>query len=165
MLRRADLVVLVLVCLTPTAWAAVDCSAAAVARQPLALPATVTAPLAAELQVRNAQLGMPSGGLAATYSFEQSAERVLQRLRIDGCQDVTAAVAAPTASALSAAADPAAYQPQTAHDNTPWRFDMTQGGKNMTAEEFDAWMKARGVRVVRPRAQAVPAAVVEPEVK
>jgi hypothetical protein len=25
---------------------------------------------------------------------------------------------------------------------------MTQNGKRMTADEFDAWMKARGVRVV-----------------
>lgn len=158
MLRRTDLAVVLLACCSPAAWAAVDCSTAAVTRQPLALPATVTAPLAAELQVRNAQLGMPSGALAATYTFEQSAERVLQRLRIDGCQNVAAAVAAPTASALTAAADPAAYQPQTQHDNTPWRFDMTQDGKRMTAEEFDAWMKARGVRVVRPRAEATPAA-------
>lgn len=28
------------------------------------------------------------------------------------------------------------------------RFNMTQGGKKMSAEDFDAWMKARGVRVV-----------------
>lgn len=27
------------------------------------------------------------------------------------------------------------------------RFDMQQGGRSMTAEEFDAWMKARGIRV------------------
>lgn len=165
MLRTADLAVVFLACtaISP-AWAGMDCSAAAVARQPLSLPSTVTAPLAAELQARNAQLGMPSGGLAGTYSFEQSAERVLQRLRIDGCQNVAAAVAVPTASAQVAAVDPAAYQPQTEHDNTPWRFDMTQGGKRMTAEEFDAWMQARGVRVVRPRGEAAPAAV-EPVVK
>lgn len=163
MLRPARLAVLVLVCVSPWAQAAVDCSAA-VARQPLALPATVSAPVAAELYLRNAQLGMPSGGLAVPFTFEQSAERVLQRLQIEGCGSVAAAVAAPGVSALAVAADPAAYQPQTAHDNTPWRFDMTQGGKRMTAEEFDAWMKARGVRVVRPRAEAAPAAV-EPMVK
>jgi rare lipoprotein A len=29
----------------------------------------------------------------------------------------------------------------------PWRFDMRQDGKTMTADEFDAWMKARQVRV------------------
>lgn len=159
MLRPAILAVLVVACASFPARAAVDCSAATVMRQPLLLPATVSAPLAAELQVRNAQLGMPSGGLAASHTFEHSAERVLQRLRIDGCQDVAAAVTAPVTSAVTASADPAAYRPQTQHDNTPWRFDMTQDGKRMTAEEFDAWMKARGVRVVRPRAQALPAAV------
>ncbi len=29
------------------------------------------------------------------------------------------------------------------------RFNMTQNGKRMTADEFDAWMKANGVRVVK----------------
>lgn len=45
------------------------------------------------------------------------------------------------------AADAAAYKPKTEHDNTPWRFNMEQNGKRMSADEFDAWMKARGVRV------------------
>ena len=60
--------------------------------------------------------------------------------------------------------DPAAYKPQTEFDNTPWRFDMSQNGKRMTAEEFDAWMKARGVRVVkaRPAPAATPAAAEAP---
>lgn len=40
-----------------------------------------------------------------------------------------------------------AYVPKTAHDNSPYRFDMTQNGRRMTAEEFDAWMKSRGIRV------------------
>lgn len=51
--------------------------------------------------------------------------------------------------ATAANADPATYKPQTEHDNTPWRFDMSQDGKRMTADEFDAWMKARGVRVAK----------------
>ena len=38
---------------------------------------------------------------------------------------------------------------KTEFDNTPWRFDMSQNGKRMTAEEFGAWMKARGVRVAK----------------
>lgn len=50
--------------------------------------------------------------------------------------------------------DPAAYKPKTEFDNTPWRFNMTQNGKRMTADEFDAWMKARGVRVVGSKAPA-----------
>ena len=40
-----------------------------------------------------------------------------------------------------------AYVPLTKDDNTPWRFDMSQNGKRMTAAEFDAWMKAKGIRV------------------
>ncbi len=39
------------------------------------------------------------------------------------------------------------YKPKTKDDNTPWRFDMSQNGKRMTADEFDAWMKAKGIRV------------------
>ena len=42
---------------------------------------------------------------------------------------------------------PGAYVPLTKDDNTPWRFDMSQNGKRMTAAEFDAWMKAKGIRV------------------
>lgn len=32
-----------------------------------------------------------------------------------------------------------------------WRFDMTQDGRAMTADEFDAWMKARRARVATGR--------------
>ena len=38
----------------------------------------------------------------------------------------------------------------------PWRFDMRQDGKTMTADEFEAWMKARQVRVATGKAGAVP---------
>ena len=30
-----------------------------------------------------------------------------------------------------------------------YRFHMTQNGKRMSADDFDAWMKARGVRIAR----------------
>jgi len=30
-----------------------------------------------------------------------------------------------------------------------YRFDMEQEGRKMSADEFDAWMKARGVRIAR----------------
>src|SRR5690606_29893273 len=30
-----------------------------------------------------------------------------------------------------------------------YRFNMTQHGRRMTADEFDAWMKARGIRVAK----------------
>ncbi|MGN6152778.1 MAG: hypothetical protein ACTHOH_12360 [Lysobacteraceae bacterium] len=42
------------------------------------------------------------------------------------------------------------------------RFEMTQHGQRMTADDFDAWMKARGIRVAKgtppARAGRAPAA-------
>ncbi|WP_290781413.1 hypothetical protein [Arenimonas sp.] len=69
--------------------------------------------------------------------------------------------AAPAATAAPASGT--AYTPKTQHDNSPWRFDMSQNGRRMTADEFSAWMKAKGIRVAtgKPGAQATaPAAVV-----
>jgi len=40
------------------------------------------------------------------------------------------------------------------------RFDMTQNGRRMSADDFDRWMKARGIRIAKgapkraPKAQA-----------
>ncbi len=45
------------------------------------------------------------------------------------------------------AAVPSVYVPKTEHDNTPWRFNMQQDGKSMSADQFDQWLKQRGVRV------------------
>ncbi len=42
--------------------------------------------------------------------------------------------------------------PVAAHDSAKGqahRFLMTQNGKRMSADDFDAWMKARGVRIAR----------------
>ncbi|MEE7546112.1 hypothetical protein HF319_02805, partial [Xanthomonas sp. Kuri4-1] len=145
--------------LVPAAHAAPDCAGGTLS-QPLPLPATVIAPAAAEFYTRSVQLGVPTGVLAQPYSSEQSVDRVLLRLRVEGCQDLAKALPADGAVKPN---DPAAYKPQTAFDNTPWRFDMSQGGKRMTAEEFDAWMKARGVRVVKARPAPAAAAVVAPD--
>lgn len=56
-------------------------------------------------------------------------------------------------------------RPQARFDNTPWRFEMSQNGKRMTADEFSAWMRARGLRVAKGAAGAArpPAADVEPD--
>jgi hypothetical protein len=43
--------------------------------------------------------------------------------------------------------DGGTYVPKTKDDNTPYRFDMNQNGKRMTADEFAAWMKAKGINV------------------
>ena len=57
-----------------------------------------------------------------------------------------------------AASAPGTYVPLTKDDNTPWRFDMSQNGKHMTSVEFDAWMKAKGIRVAtgKPAEAAAP---------
>ncbi len=78
-------------------------------------------------------------------------------------QDVLARVRAATAAPANGAA--AAYVPLTKDDNTPWRFDMSQNGKRMTSAEFDAWMKAKGIRVAtgKPGTAAAPAAAAAPD--
>lgn len=53
------------------------------------------------------------------------------------------------ASTPAPAVNTEAYTPETPYDNSPWRFDMSQGGKRMTADAFAAWMKARGVRIAK----------------
>ncbi|GHE44846.1 hypothetical protein GCM10007167_28050 [Vulcaniibacterium thermophilum] len=109
----------------------------------------MAAPVAPELVAPAHPLGSPSGVLAQAYDEALSVDRVLLRLRIEGCQNVAKALPSAAPGAAPLASDPAAYKPQTQYDNTPWRFDMSQGGKRMTADEFDAWMKARGVRVAK----------------
>jgi rare lipoprotein A len=37
--------------------------------------------------------------------------------------------------------------------NKDWRFDMRQDGRTMTADEFDAWMRARQARVATGKPQ------------
>jgi hypothetical protein len=119
-----------------------NCAAAPVS-QPLPVRPTVLPPVSSELSATSSQLGAPSGVLAQAYDEALSVDVVLMRLRIDGCSNVANAT---PARALDPN-DPSVYKPKTAFDNTPWRFDMNQNGKRMTADEFDAWMKARGVRV------------------
>jgi hypothetical protein len=112
---------------------------------------TVIAPISPELAASSYPLGAQVSVLTQAYNETQSADQVLLRLRIEGCQNVAKAMPAPSAINPN---DPAAYKPQTAFDNTPWRFDMSQNGKRMTADEFSAWMKARGVRVAKGAAPA-----------
>lgn len=129
-----------------------NCSTAAVP-QPLPVRPTLLAPVSSELSTTTSQLGAPSGVLAQAYDEAMSVDLVLLRLRVEGCN---VANASPAPKALDPN-DPSVYKPKTQFDNTPWRFDMNQNGKRMTADEFDAWMKARGVRVAG-RKPAAPAA-------
>ena len=139
---------------------AMDCTGTQVP-QAAPLRPTVLAPISSELATSSYQFGSQSSVLAQAYDESQSVEQVLLRLRIEGCQNVAKAIPAPSALDPN---DPAAYKPKTEFDNTPWRFDMSQNGKKMTAEEFDAWMKSRGVRVAKGGAKMAPAAAVPAEV-
>jgi hypothetical protein len=137
---------------------AIDCSNTNVPRAPV--QATVLAPISADLATPAYRLGSAGSVLAQAYDETQSLDQVLLRLRIEGCANIAKAMPAPSAINPN---DPAAYKPLTEFDNTPWRFDMSQNGKRMTAEEFDAWMKARGVRVAKGNgAAAVAAPPVQP---
>jgi hypothetical protein len=48
---------------------------------------------------------------------------------------------------------PAAKPAPIAKNN---RFDMSQNGRRMSADDFDAWMKARGIRVAKGAPGAKP---------
>ena len=140
----------------PAAHALPNCAGNTLA-PPLSSAQALLAPVAAELSTNITPLGAPSGVLAHAYDEAQSVDRVLLRLRVQACQNVAMAMPVPSVANPN---DPAAYKPKTEFDNTPWRFDMSQNGKRMTAEEFDAWMKAKGVRVAKGApAAAVPVAV------
>lgn len=125
------------------AFAAADCASVP---KTMPLRPSVLAPVAPELLSPAEQYGTAGGVLAMAYDQSQSVDQVLLRMRIESCQQVAKAMPAPSVVDPD---DPAAYKPKTQFDNTPWRFNMTQNGKSMTADEFTAWLEAKGVRVVR----------------
>lgn len=134
-----------------------NCSALA-ATPAVPMQATMLAPLAPELTAPRHRLGAPTGVLSQALDEALSVDQVLLRMRIESCQIAKATPA--TVPGMPSSTDPAAYKPLTEFDNTPWRFDMNQNGKRMTADEFSAWMKAKGVRVAKGAAPvAVPATV------
>ena len=143
------LALLPLLLVAGSAWAQDACTA--LARNATA-PATMPA-LAPELTAPAPVLGAPSGVLAQAFDETQTLDAVLLRMRIDKCR---ATASAAPAGQFVPGTDPASYRPKTEFDNTPWRFDMNQNGKRMTADEFDAWMKARGVRVAKGAQPATP---------
>jgi hypothetical protein len=46
-------------------------------------------------------------------------------------------------------ADKAPFAPVPVAIGKSNRFDMTQHGRQMSARDFDAWMKARGIRIAK----------------
>ncbi|MEI2454228.1 hypothetical protein [Lysobacter firmicutimachus] len=135
-----------------------NCAALTAARAQPVEP-TLIAPIAPELVAPAHQLGAPSGVLSQALDEALSVDQVLLRIRLEGCN---VAKAAPASTGMPSANDPAAYKPKTEFDNTPWRFNMSQGGKRMTADEFSAWMKAKGVRVAKGNGTAAAPAAPAP---
>lgn len=113
-----------------------DCSGSMVP-QPLPVRPSGLPPVANELSGVGSQIGAPAGVLAMRSNESQSVDRVLLRLRIEGCQNVAAA-------SQAQAPGNGGYQPRTQYDNTPYRFNAESG---FSAAEFDAWMKSRGIRI------------------
>ena len=70
--------------------------------------------------------------------------------RVPGAPLVASAPAAAPPASAGAAASPSTTPAPS--DDLDWRFDMRQDGKAMTADEFDAWMKARRARVATGKA-------------
>lgn len=128
-------------------------SCALLTSRALPVQPTLLGPLAPELTTPTHQLGAPSGVLAQAFDEALSVDQVLLRMRIESCQAIAKATV-PATPGMPSSTDPAAYKPRTEFDNTPWRFNMSQNGKRMTADEFSAWMKARGVRVAKGAAPA-----------
>jgi len=87
----------------------------------------------------------PGQALPGGFDRAQSVERVLHRRQLERCR-LAIAVALTPVEAPSYIVD---YDKQTEFDNTPYRFNMTQNGKRMTADDFDAWLKSNGYSVGR----------------
>ena len=139
------------------AQASVDC-AGLKPTVPAVANALQSTPIAEELAAPNAQVGA-GVGFAQLYAEGTTVELVLARVKHQECR-ATAALTQPQPGAAGS------YQAQPG-DPQAWRFNMTQNGRRMTADEFDAWMKARGVRVVqgppKPAAEAPPPPPPAPE--
>jgi hypothetical protein len=119
---------------------AVTCDQSA-ATAPLPIRTTLVAPFSAELSGAPLTQGASGGLLVAPRDESLAVDVVLQRLRASAC----AALASTSTDGFDG------YQKKTAFDNTPWRYE-SKPGERFSAEEFDAWMKSRGVRVAKGRA-------------
>ena len=101
-------------------------------RAPLPLREGLLVPVSPQLAAGPAALDFQGSPLGMVGDENLSVDRVLQRLRDKNC----------------VVDEFAGYVPKTEFDNTPYRFSM-DSSKKFTADEFDAWMKKRGVRIAK----------------
>lgn len=107
---------------------AAEASAAAAKK---AAEATAAAAKKAEVAVKKANTESKPKPAAAPTAAKQQAKRSNEKKPL-----------APKPAAVETAAAEEAPKPKEV------RFNMTQDGKKMTPEDFDAWMKAQGIRIV-----------------
>src|SRR5690625_92412 len=141
---KATFAVLLLAAAPLAAHAASDRSRAASPTAVSLAPMTL-APVAPELVAPQYRPRGHGAVLSRGYGEAQSLDQVLLRMKVESCLSTPGA----------------GYVKQTEFDNTPFRFNMTQGGKRMTADDFDAWLQANGYsagRRVDPDAPATTAA-------
>lgn len=112
-------------------------------------PTTVVTPMNTMFYNPKTPLGIAGKALSQRYNREYLMDPMLLHLRVNSRQSIAKTKTTSTEStANSNNKTETDYKKQTIYDNTPWRFNMNQQGKRMTADEFDAWMKARGVHVI-----------------
>ena len=111
-------------------------------RQALPVRDAAVAPISSGLLAGGQQPGFVAAVFAAPASEALALDRVLLRQRLSGC----------------VVDEFAGYAPRTQFDNTPWRFNAGGEGKKFDADEFDAWMKQRGVRIAKGKGEAAPIA-------
>lgn len=102
----------------------------------------------------NGALQLPPGVRIATGKPQPVVPSAMDRL-VEGVLPIGSANASGRVAAGSAnTTKPAAVAAVAAKpaSDLDWRFDMRQDGKAMTADEFDAWMKARRARVATGKA-------------
>lgn len=85
----------------------------------------------------------PVGGVLAQAYARHTRESNALTVPIIGCGQATAEKATPKSRSRA----------RTADAN---RFYMEQNGKQMTARDFDAWMKSRGIRVATGKPKPAP---------
>src|SRR3546814_17333292 len=79
-------------------------------------------------------------------------DRLVEGGLVAGVTPVASASAGAHAVPAAAVATPSPASTTAPAGEQDWRFDMRQDGKAMTADEFDAWMRARRARVATGKA-------------
>ena len=118
------------------------------ARAPTATPspASTLDKLVAAIPMASAHAGeLPPGVRIATGRPTATATATAAHAATPTAAPTTAVVTAPGRAAQSMV--PAANAPWDASTGSDYRFDMRQDGKAMSADEFQAWMTSRQVRV------------------